>query len=104
MSRYDGKPFLRFLDGYVLQSIGELEPEQQEALRRAEPILAESLGHSGGWFDIVAIQMDFSADLPEKIRRIWEEGKARANSQGIHVDAKEFTRQFISTNFPDIMR
>ena len=99
MSRYDGKPFLRFLDCYVLSSIGHLDEKQEHALNLMAPKLSETLGCSGSWFDMVATQMEFPPDLPSKIRQIWETGKARAEDQGLIVDPDEFTRQFVDTNF-----
>lgn len=100
MSRYDGKPFLRFLDCYVLSSIGHLDDDQKHALNMMAPKLAEVLGISGSWFDIVAVQMDFPADLPQKIKKVWDDGMAKAGEQGLSVDPNEFTRQFVDTNFP----
>lgn len=99
MSRYDEKPFLRFLDCYVLSSIGHLDEEQEHALNMMAPKLSEALGVQGSWFDMVATQMEFSPDLPEKIKKIWDAGKVKAMQQGLSVDPEEFTRQFVDTNF-----
>ena len=99
MSRYDGKPFLRLLDCYVLRAIGELDAQQEGALQSMEPKLANVYGRSGPWFEIVAQQMDFPDTLPEQIRNIWKSGKAKASQQGLAVDPNEFTRQFVDTNF-----
>ena len=100
MSRYDGKPFLRFLDCYVLKSIGELDVQQERALDAMAPKLASLYGEEGTWFDIVASQMHFPATLPDQIKGIWERGKADAAQKGIVVSPDEFTRQFVDTNFP----
>ena len=99
MSRYDGKPFLRLLDSYVLRVIGALTPEQEEGLRKLEPKLGQIYGQSGSWYQIVEQQMAFTPDLPAQIRQIWEEGSARARAQGLSVDPGEFTRQFVDANF-----
>lgn len=99
MSRYDGKPFLRLLDCYVLSSIGHLESEHEHALSMLTPKLSQALGTEGSWFEIVESRMEFPADLPEKIRKIWEAGQAKAKEQGVSVDPGEFARQFVDTNF-----
>lgn len=100
MSRYDGKPFLRFLDCYVLSSIGHLDEKQENTLIKITPKLSQALGVRGSWFEIVAAQMEFSSDLPVKILKIWEAGQARAKEHGVSVDPEEFARQFVDKNFP----
>ena len=100
MSRYDGKPFLRLLDCYVLKAIGCLDPQQEAALVAMEPRLAQVYGSEGRWDAIVAKQMNFPEDLPARIAGIWEAGKAKAAGIGLTVDPIEFTTQFVDTNFP----
>ncbi|MGK6321433.1 hypothetical protein [Sphingomonas sp. DT-204] len=100
MSRYDGKPFLRLLDCYVLKSIGELDAQQESSLKAMEPKLADIYGQGGSWFDIVANQMDFPPTLPSQIKSIWDAGKANAALQGVTVSPEEFTQQFVDKNFP----
>jgi hypothetical protein len=97
--RYDGRPFLRFLDCYVLDAIGALEDQQRAALEAMEPKLAATFNSTGTWQQMVAAQMEFPETLPETIRSIWENGKAKAGKLGISVDPDEFTRQFVDTNF-----
>ena len=99
MPRYDGKPFLRFLDCYVLSSIGHLDEKQENTLNLLGPKLSQTLGIEGSWLDMVAAQMEFSSDLPEKILKIWEAGQARAKEHGMSVDPEEFARQFVDKNF-----
>jgi hypothetical protein len=100
MSRYDGKPFLRLLDCYVLRAIGALDQQQEISLRSMEPKLSSVYGVDGSWFEIVAKQMDFPDSLPVQINEIWVSGKAKAEHQGLSVDPIEFTKQFVDTNFP----
>ena len=99
MSRYDGKPFLRLLDCYVLKSIGELSTQQERALKAMEPKLRSVYGCEGSWLDIVANQMKFPPTLPAQIMGIWVAGKENAASRGLSVNPDEFTRQFVDTNF-----
>jgi hypothetical protein len=99
MSRYDGKPFLRFLDCYVLSSIGHLDVKQEDVLNMMAPKLSQVFGVKGSWFEMVAAQMEFPPDLPEKILKIWESGEAKAKAHGLSVDPEEFARQFVDKNF-----
>lgn len=98
--RYDGKPFLRLLDSYVLWSIGELDGARAEGLKRIESNLHQVYGQSGSWQDIVARQMEFPDTLPRDIKDIWDRGAAKAREQGLNPDPFEFTKQFVDTNFP----
>jgi hypothetical protein len=82
-----------------LRAIGELDAKQEDALRQMEPKLAQVYGQQGAWFDLIARQMDFPDDLPDRIRAIWEAGKTKAERQGLTVDAGEFTQQFVDANF-----
>ncbi|MGE0712682.1 MAG: hypothetical protein AB7N76_09130 [Planctomycetota bacterium] len=99
--RYEGKPFLKLLESYVLRAIGELPDEQERALRAMEPKLQQVYGARGAWHELVASQMGFPDDLPATIRSIWDQGNARAAELGIPVDAVGFTRHFVDTNFVD---
>jgi hypothetical protein len=64
-----------------------------------EPKLAAAFKSSGSWQQMIAKQMDFPDELPEKIKEIWANGKAKAAELGLSVDPAEFTRQFVDTNF-----
>lgn len=100
MSRYDGKPFLRLLDCYVLKAIECLDAQQEAGLVAMEPKLSEVYGSSASWEGIVAEQMGFPDNLPAEIAKIWEAGKVKAAEMGFTPDPNEFTAQFVDTNFP----
>ena len=99
-NRYDGKPFLKLLDSYVLWSIGHLDNVSAAGLEHMVPKLQQVYGCDGTWQDIVALQMELPDTLPATIKRIWENGSAKALAQGWSVDPLEFSRQFVDTNFP----
>jgi len=100
MSRYEGKPFLKLIDCYVLSSIGHLDAQQEYTLNMMAPKLSAALGISGSWFEMVETQMEFPPNLPLKIKQIWEDGKAKAEASGYTVDPELFAREFVDTNFP----
>lgn len=101
--RYDGRPFLRLLDSYVLDAIGQLANEQQESLIAIQPTLAQLYGMSGTWQQIVAAQMDFPASFREDVQRIWGSYLESAKWQMLSVDPNEFVERFIEENFPDVL-
>lgn len=98
--RYEGKPFLRYVDAWVLNAIGHLDEPTRAYCTAMEPQLRQTLGLSGGWTEIVAQQMKFGPDLPAQIRKIWEDGKARfAEANGEAADPVQFAMIFVDRNF-----
>lgn len=99
--RYDDKPFLRFVDAYVLQAIGHLDTATAAYCDAMVPQLRKSFGAAtGGWVEIVEQQMKFPPELPEQIRKIWADGKARfAEGHGAAPDPVQFAMIFVDRNF-----
>lgn len=100
--RYEGKPFLRLLECYVLESIGELEQSQRDLLAKMEPKLRQIYHDEGGWFQIVARQMRFSQDFAEQIKKVWEQNRTAAKNNGENLLPADFAQIFIDQNFPEI--
>lgn len=99
--RYAGKPFLKLLDCYVLDSIGHLDAESDAALTAMEPKLRETFGATGAWRAIVADRMQFPDGMQGAILDVWEKGKGKfAAANGRDPDPGEFTQIFVDTNFP----
>jgi hypothetical protein len=103
MGRYDGKPFLRLLDCYILKAIGHLDPQHNEGLRKMEPKLASIYGTALPWDRIVADQMEFPNTFPEEIRRAWDGYLTWSRQNGIAADPEEFVAKFMESNFPEIV-
>jgi len=99
MMRYEGKPFLRYLDHYVLRAIGQLGPQHEATLAEMSESLSGLYGQ-GEWFDIVALRMNLEADYPARIAEIWQSAAQSSQAQGIELDPIEFTRLFVDANFP----
>lgn len=99
--RYTDKPFLRFLDAYVLKAIGRLDKATDTYCAAMLPQLEQSFGLKGSWSEIVAQQMKFQSDLPSQIRKIWTEGMERfEKGNGEAADPVQFTYIFVDRNFP----
>jgi hypothetical protein len=69
--RYAGRPFLRLLDCYVLDTISQLDTDQSGALKDMETKLQKTFDSTGTWQQIEEEQMDFMPTVPEKIRAFW---------------------------------
>jgi hypothetical protein len=98
--RYTEKPFLRFVDAYVLNAIGHLDAATEAYCKAMVPQLEQSFGLKGSWTQIVAQQMKFAPDLPAQILKIWNDGKAKfAAGNGEAPDPVQFAYIFVDRNF-----
>ncbi|MBL9070171.1 MAG: hypothetical protein JNM03_09285 [Sphingopyxis sp.] len=98
--RYDDKPFLRYVDAWVLNAIGHLDDATRAYCVAMEPTLRQSLGLAGNWTAMVEKQMKFAPELPAQIRKIWEEGKVRFEAgNGRPADPVQFAMTFVDRNF-----
>lgn len=102
MDRYQGKPFLRLLDSYVLDAIGQLGAEQEQVMRDAQPALALTFNFNGSWQELVSKQLDLPADFADSVRAMWTGYLAHAKEHGVAVGPNEFVEQFVGENFPSI--
>jgi hypothetical protein len=97
--RYEGKPFLRLLECYVLWSVDQLSQRQAVALEEMAPKLAATYGADGTWQEIVAARMEFPPDLPAALRGMWERTLANAGDQRVTVDPELWAQQVVDSNF-----
>lgn len=99
--RYEGKPFLRLLDCYVLDAIDHLPAAQEVQLTALEPGFRDAFGDGEDWRAIVAGRMQFPEGMRGAIREIWEKGTAKfIAANGQEPDPAEFARFFVDTHFP----
>lgn len=98
---YLGKPFLRLLDAYVLDAIGELDAESDAALAAQEPEFHAMFGATGNWRMIVEQRMRFPDGMAGAINEVWTKGREKfVAAQGREPDPVEFMRTFVDTHFP----
>ncbi len=97
--RYTDQPFLRFVDAWVLKAIGHLDPATDEYCTAMVPHLEQSFGLTGSWPQIVEQQMKFAPDLPNRILKIWTEGRVRfEQGNGEAADPVQFAMIFVDRN------
>ncbi|WP_447762326.1 hypothetical protein [Sphingopyxis panaciterrae] len=99
--RYEDKPFLRFVDAYVLKAIGHLDAATETYCKAMVPQLQQSFGvTSGSWEQIVEKQMKFGPELAGQIEKIWADGKKRfEEGNGQPADPVQFAMTFVDRNF-----
>lgn len=99
MNRYEGKPLLRLIECYVLDSISQLTDDQKSNLVEMEDKLSQTFGVNGTWKEIIEKVMDFPKSLPTQIRDIWVSNLEVAAKKGAQVDPNEFAMAFVDQNF-----
>ncbi|MBL0767406.1 hypothetical protein JI743_01130 [Sphingopyxis sp. DHUNG17] len=98
--RYDDKPFLRFVDAYVLKAIGHLDRATEDYCVAMVPHLEQSFGLHGSWVDIVAQRLGLGPELPAQIAQIWTEGRERFEAaNGYPADPVQFAYLYVDRNF-----
>jgi hypothetical protein len=94
--RYTDKPFLRFVDAWVLKAIGHLDAATETYCKAMVPQLEQSFGVTGSWEQIVK----FGPELKAQVLKIWTDGKARfAAGNGEAPDPVQFAMIFVDRNF-----
>ena len=100
-SRYDGKPFLRMLELYVLWAIGELPQTNQDILNTMAPKLQSIYGGGGEWHDAIAAAMHMPPEMPAAIRDMWVRNLEIARANGVTLSPQKFAEMFVDENFAD---
>ena len=81
-SEYAGRPLLRFLECYVLRTIGHLEPADEARLVRMTPRLREILGGDGTWDEILGRALQFPPNMSELVVALWQKHSTLARENG----------------------
>lgn len=93
-------PFLRLLRAYLLQAIDELPEASRSVLVSLEPKLQATYNFRGSWDIIVAREMDFPSEFPDKVRQIWLKNRELAERAHQTLDPPVFVDMFLRENFP----
>ncbi|MCG2593859.1 hypothetical protein LZ009_13830 [Ramlibacter sp. XY19] len=101
--RYEGRPLLRLLDCYILDTIGELPPAQRETLEKIEPQLQEAFGSTGGWRSIVEEQMGLLPSVALGMETLWAAFQQDEERLGNQAKSSDFVRAFVDQNFPGLL-
>jgi hypothetical protein len=100
-NRYEGKPFLKFVDSFILKVIGELDPVMEGKLEAATPKLQQAFSSDGTWEDIVMGQLDFGPEVRDEIRTLWAANQELAKQAGGELTPMQFVTVFVADNIMD---
>jgi len=100
-NRYAGKPFLLFVDSFILKAIGELDPVMEAKLEKATPDLRKAFSSTGTWEDIVMEQLDFTETIRADIGQLWAANQAVAREHGGVLAPMQFVELFVADNIMD---
>ena len=101
VDRYAGKPFLRLVDAFVLDCIGELDAGQRRLLESMTPKLQQTFNHSGRWDEIVMAQLQWTDAIRPTVRDLWKRNQAIAKDAGTALSAVQFAHMFVDKNVMD---
>ena len=101
VDRYDGRPFLRLLDSYVLHVAGLLDDESLRRLKEMEPKLVQTYDHPPGltWDEAVEAEMQFGPTLAPAVRDLWNQTVQKAAASGAEPDPLVWAQQVVDKNF-----
>lgn len=100
-NRYAGKPFLLFVDSFILKAIGELDPVMEAKLEKATPELRKAFSSSGTWEEIVMEQLEYPDAIRGEIQALWARNQATAQEHGGVLEPMQFVELFVAENIMD---
>lgn len=99
--RYADKPFLKLVDGYIVDAIGHLDGASAMELAAMEPQMRKATGLSGDWRSLVEQRMRFPAGMAGAVREVWDKGRVKfIAANGREPDPLEFAVNFVDSKFP----
>lgn len=99
LNRYEGKPFLRLLECYVLEAVGQLHEEQRATLLKMEPQICQVYQRDGAWFEVINAEMGFTEDTVTQIRQVWAANLEKAKEMGASIDPNAFAMEYVDRFF-----
>jgi len=96
--RYQGKPLLRLLELFVLNSISELSDAEAEGLNKMQPKLSSLYGRQGSWDQIIASIIGFPDNMPALIRENWTRNQVIAKTNSLELTPQQFAEMFVDQN------
>ena len=98
--RYAGKPFLKLIDSFVLDCIGELDQSQKAQIEKMLPKLQATFKNNGTWQEIVIEQLKFGPDIRSEVNELWAKNQDIAKQNGATLEPIQFVIMFVDSNVP----
>jgi hypothetical protein len=98
--RYEGRPFLRLIDCYLLDIIGHLDESQRESLGKMTVRFQKTFSTSAStWQAIVEEQLDLLPQARESIAMFWEGFVQHQKAHDQDPSPIAFVMHFTEQNF-----
>jgi hypothetical protein len=99
-ARYAGRPLLIVLENYVLDCIGELQPDKQ-ALARS--VVARVWGGGDDWKATVREQLHLEPSMDEALRGMWLRNQELAKRHKQPLHCIQFAKMVVDQNFAHLI-
>ena len=96
--RYEGRPFLKLVDSFVLDCMGELDASQAFLLDQMLPTLQSTFDRRDSWQEIVMAQLQFGPDIRLAIQELWVKNQEIAKHHGRTLEPMAFVEMFVDAN------
>lgn len=97
-ARYHGKPLLRLIELYVIDSVGHLKPQDAVTLEAITPKLQELYNTKGDWRSAICKAMSFPESMNQNIKTLWAKNQKIAQEKGVSLSAEDFAVMFVDSN------
>ena len=95
------EPLLVILDNYVLDCIGELPAEGQEAFRE---VVQKALGGDDDWKETVRRQLELGDQLDDHLKEMWVQNQEIFRKAGKTLSPEQFARMVVDKNFVPMLK
>ena len=98
--RYKGKPLLIILENYVLDCIGELQPDKQQEM---QTIVEHIFGGGPDWKQTVRAALQLGEGLDENLRHLWVKNQEIAKVNNVVLQPVQFAKMIADQNFAHLI-
>lgn len=98
--RYRNRPLLVMVENYILDCIGELQPQEQEAIAK---LVQHALEPAEDWRQTLRSYLHFDAGMDDELRELWKTNREIAKEHDSELTAIHFARMVVDDNFPELL-
>jgi hypothetical protein len=97
--RYEKNPMLVVVENYVLDAIGELDPDKAKLLNE---MICKTFGGTD-WKAVIRQQFDLPKETDDNLRALWKQRREEAEqTQADLIPAEDFAREVVDEMFRDL--
>jgi hypothetical protein len=98
--RYADRPLLIVLEAYVLDCIGELRMDRQEAIAE---LVNSAFGGDDDWKQTIRRELDLLDTLDDNIRGLWARNQQIAKQAKTTLHPAQFARMIVDESFAHLV-